>query len=89
MTARLLSQTEVRALEMDRNLDSAYFRVKRGGKFEAVCFSDLTESEKDEMLTGRTEEWLRSLCKILATKLREMGDQFDIQGIPGGESDGC
>ena len=67
-----------------RNLDGIYFRIKRKGKFEAVCFSDLTESEQDEMLTGRTDEWLRNMCKILASTLKKMGDQL---GIIGGFSD--
>lgn len=25
-----------------RNMDGVYFRVKRDGKYEPVCFSDLT-----------------------------------------------
>ena len=46
---------------MNRNLDGVYFRVKRGNKYESICFSDLTEVEQDEVMTGRSEEWLKSM----------------------------
>ena len=29
------------------NLDGVYFRVKRNGKWDNICFSDLTEDEQD------------------------------------------
>ena len=65
---------------MNRNLDGVYFRVKREGVYESICFSDLTEPEMNEILTDRPETWLKGLCKILAATLREIGGQFDIQG---------
>lgn len=62
-----------------RNLDGVYFIIKNeNGKFENICFSDLTEEQQDEMMEGRSEEWLKSMCKILVKSLREIGDQFDI-----------
>ena len=65
---------------MNRNLDGIYFRVKRGLKYENICFSDLTEDERIEMCKGRSEEWLTSLTCCLAERLRVIGDQFDIVG---------
>ena len=38
---------------MDRKLDGVFFRIKRNGVFENVCFSDLTDEEMDSMLSGR------------------------------------
>lgn len=61
-----------------RNLDGVYFRVKRNDEYKSVCFSDLTDTEMDEVLKGREDNWLRGLCKILGNSLRELGDQFDI-----------
>lgn len=29
---------------MQRNLDGVYFRVERDGKWQNICFSDLTKS---------------------------------------------
>jgi hypothetical protein len=62
-----------------RDLDGVYFRVQRNDKWHNICFSDLTEEEMDNVLKGRNEEWLRSLCKILGKTLRDMGDQLDIR----------
>lgn len=63
---------------MDRNLDGIYFRVQRNGKWDNVCFSDLTEKQMDSVMKGKSEEWLKSLCKILGETIRNMGDYFDI-----------
>lgn len=65
---------------MDRNLDPVYFRVKRGDEYEAICFSDLTPDERNQMLSGRSEEWLKNMCCILADTIRQIGDELDIVG---------
>ena len=42
---------------MNRNLDGCYFRIERNGKYENVCFSDLTEEEQEhEAQRGKGEE---------------------------------
>lgn len=61
-----------------RNLDGYYFRVQRDGKWQNVCFSDMTEDEQDEVLIGRSTAWLKSLCKGMASVVRDIGDEFDI-----------
>ena len=63
---------------MNRNLDGVYFRVERSGAWENVCFSDLSENEMDTVLAGKDAKWLMSLCKILGTKIKYIGNQFDI-----------
>lgn len=63
---------------MNRNLDGAYFRVERNGKFENVCFSDLTMEEKDKVCEGRSAEWFKSLAYHLAFCLKDLGDSLDI-----------
>ena len=68
---------------MDRNLDGVYFRMKRNGKFDNVCFSDLTDDEKQKVMKNRDVEWLKSLCVILANTIKDIGDQLDI--CAGGE----
>lgn len=72
--------------EWDRNpefreLDGVFFRVERNNKWQNICFSDLTESEMDEVLKGRSKEWLRNLCKLLGTTIRQLGDAFDITTV--------
>ena len=64
---------------MKRNLDGVYFRTEEAdGTWGNTCFSDLSEEEQDEVMKGRSEEWLKSLCKILGSKIKEIGDEFDI-----------
>lgn len=70
---------------MNRDLDGIYFRVKRGNRWESVCFSDLSDEEMDEILKGRDVEWLKSVCKILGRTIRRIGDELDICG--GGEEE--
>lgn len=69
---------------MNRNLDGVYFRVLRAGGWLSICFSDLTEEERAQVLDGRNEEWLKSLCCHLADTIKDIGEQFDIIG---GEDD--
>lgn len=64
---------------MKRNLDGVYFRI---GK-ENICFSDLTEEQMNEVLEGRNEEWLKSLCVILGKVIRRIGDELDIEMVIG------
>ena len=61
-------------------LDGVFFRIKRDQKFENICFSDLTEAEQDEVMKGRNKEWLKSMCKILAKSLRNIGETCGIRG---------
>lgn len=65
---------------MNRNLDGCYFRVKRADKYENVCFSDLSQEERTDVLAERDSEWLKSLCMHLAEKLKFLKDTFDICG---------
>lgn len=65
---------------MNRNLDGVYFRVQRGEKYENICFSDMTEDERDKIMEDKPVEWLKAMCEILASTLRGIGDQFNIEG---------
>ena len=59
---------------MRRNLDGVYFRVGT----ENICFSDLTEEQQDEIMKDRDKEWLKSMCKILAKTIKDIGDELDM-----------
>ena len=63
---------------MNRNLDGCYFRVKRDGKYDPVCFSDMDEVEREFVIGERSAEWWKSLACHLADCLKNIGDQFDI-----------
>lgn len=63
---------------MDRNLDGYYFRVKRDGKWQSICFSDMTPEERDEIGKDRSKKWWRSLAIGLLETLEELDSQCDI-----------
>ena len=65
---------------MNRNLDGVYFRIKRDEKFENICFSDLTEEEKDEVLDGRSREWIMGLIDRIIVVYEEYTG-IDISGF--------
>lgn len=67
-------------MKAKRNLSGIYFRVKNEetGKFESVCFEDMTEEQQERIMYGRSEVWLEKLAKGLANTLNEIGEQFDI-----------
>ena len=61
-----------------RDLDGVYFRINRNGKWQNICFSDLTEEEMVRVLEDKDKQWLKNMCKVLANALRSIGDQLDI-----------
>lgn len=65
---------------MNRDLDGVYFRVKRDGKFESICFSDLTKEERESIVADKDTEWLKSMVFILADTIKKIGDTLDIVG---------
>lgn len=61
-----------------RNLDGVYFRIQRDGKWDNICFTDLTEAEMDEVLKNKDKVWVVGLAKILAKTIQNIGYQFDL-----------
>lgn len=64
---------------INRNLDGIYFRVERDAKWQTLCFSDLTEDEQRKVLKDKSQDFILQLTLILAKRLREVGDKFDLQ----------
>ena len=63
-----------------RNLDGVYFRIQRDGKWDSICFTDLTDAEMDEVLKNKDRVWILGLAKILAKTIQNIGYQFDLVG---------
>lgn len=61
-----------------RELCGIYFRVNRDGKYENICFTDMTEKEQKEILAGKTPEFCENMCLRLAQVVRNLGDMFDV-----------
>lgn len=75
-------------MKRQRNLDGVYFRVERDGKWQNICYSDMTADERDEIARKRAEhatpeqqaQWWRSMADLMADALYDMGEQFGIAG---------
>ena len=63
---------------MDRNLDGIYLRIKRDGKYEAVCLSDMTKEELEANLREDKGAWLKGAVIHLALTLHEIGEMCDL-----------
>ena len=67
-------------MKKNRELDGVYFRVERDGKWQNICFTDLTEEEIGTVVGERPKEWWKSLALILKGVINDIGEQFDIVG---------
>ena len=63
-----------------RDLDNCYFRVCRDGKWEDVCFSYLSDFEREKAVKGWSADALFRLACILADAINVIGDRYDIYG---------
>lgn len=67
-----------------RDMDGVYFRVKRNGEYHAICWSDLTDEEREQMSGGRPLEWWREMALIMTRQLRYVGDELDLEFVTEG-----
>ena len=67
-------------MKVKRELSGIYFRSKNEetGKWDNICFEDMSIEEQDKQMKEKDEEWLRSLAKQLSNTLNHIGDKFDI-----------
>ena len=64
---------------INRNLDGIYFRVERDGKWQNLCFSDLTEDEQRKVLKDKSHDFVLQMALNMAARLREIGDQLNLE----------
>ena len=64
---------------INRNLDGIYFRVERDGKWQILCFSDLTEDEQRKVLKDKSPDFVLQMALNMAARLREIGDQLNLE----------
>ena len=70
-----------------RNLDGAYFRVNRNGKWLNRCFTDLTFEERQTVCKGKDAEFFKDLAFHLADILRAIADVMHVTCEVGEEDD--
>ena len=61
-----------------RDLDGVYFRVLRDGKWDSVCFTDLTDDEMERVIDGKSKQWWMGLALHLCERLRFIGEKLDL-----------
>lgn len=66
---------------MNRNLDGIYFRIERNGKYENLCFSDMTEEEQREVLKDKPRDFILGVALGMAKRLHEIGEELDLEYI--------
>ena len=65
-------------MRVKRDLDGIYLRIKRDGKYQNLCLSDMTKEELEENLNSDRGEWLKGAVIHLALTLHDIGEQFNI-----------
>lgn len=63
---------------MQRNLDGAFFRINRDGKWLNICWTDLTPEERELVSADRPLEWWKGLTEILTDVIVNIGNQLDL-----------
>lgn len=63
---------------MNRNMDGIYFRVERDGKWQNICFTDLTLDEIDEVIGERSAEWWKAVAVHLKDRINSIADELDL-----------
>ena len=65
---------------MRRNLSGVFFMgiEPETGERGPVCFEELTQAERNRVTKDMTIDCLKSLANILADRLVELGDTYDI-----------
>lgn len=58
-----------------KELDGIYYRVKRDNQYVNICLSDLTQEEREEILSKKPIEYLYAIIEVLISKLRELDDE--------------
>ncbi len=66
---------------IERGLDGMYFRVERNGEHKDICFTDLTNEEREIILNSFDKEALIRTCLLLADTVRAVGDLYNISFI--------
>ena len=73
-------------MKKQRNLDGVYFRVQRDGKWLNICYSDMTEDERNTVIYDRMSDkpmdeqvgYYKRLAEIMADSLYDMGEQLGV-----------
>lgn len=63
---------------MQRNLDGIFYRVNRCGEWKNICYSDMTQTERELTIINQNKDYWKKTAEHLADCLKAIGNQFDI-----------
>jgi len=65
---------------MQRNISGVYFRFQNpeSERWENRVFEDLPKEKQREILDSKEPEFVKNMALIMAKKLKELADEFDI-----------
>lgn len=69
------------------DMDGIYYRVKRDGRWMSICFSDMTEQERNsyvaevagQLSPEEQARYWKSIANTLANQLYAVGEQLGIR----------
>lgn len=63
-----------------RSISGIYFRYQNpeNGRWENWTFEDLPDDKQDEILSQKSQEFVKNLCKSLANTINQIAQQFNI-----------
>lgn len=72
--------------KIQRNMDGVYFRVERDGRWQNVCYSDMTADERKAVIYDRLSDnpaedqarYYRRLAEIMADQLYDVAEQLGV-----------
>lgn len=72
--------------KIQRNMDGVYFRVERDGRWQNICYSDMTADERRAVIYDRMNErpfvdqasYYRCLAEIMADQLYDVAEQLGV-----------
>lgn len=63
-------------------VDGAYYRIKRGDKWDNICISDMTPTERRALFESQGSDYLLKVIDILSDSLHDMGAFLEKEGYP-------
>jgi hypothetical protein len=66
-------------MSVQRHLDGYYFRILHEGKYQAICFSDMNDAERETVVSKMTKSELQNLAKGLGSRLYQIGQGYNIK----------
>lgn len=72
--------------KLQRGMDAVYFRVQRDGRWQNVCYSDMTPDERQSTIYDRMKDkplheqvsYYRCLAELMADQLYDVAEQLGV-----------